>query len=552
VIDRVAVRRFKRLSNLECTLAQVSALVGSNNSGKTSLLQAIHFGVCVANSVHLFSNCEWKDDSLDIELPFRQLLYSPSDHADGLFDGTGQPIEIELGSESGACRIQVEAKNAGVVHVSIQGRSLGDQLQQERLFSMYAPGLAGIARREQLVSAGVLSHAVAAGDANRVFRNVLFKLSQDRAAWALFENSIRQLFPDLEIQVKLGLADKYISVEMREGGDRWLPVESAGNGILQAAQLLSYVALFTPAVLILDEPDSHLHPDNQRRLCRLLVTLAQEREMQVLFATHSRHVLDAAQGDVEFVWVNNGSIAPLKQTEFTPVLLDIGALDKLDFVLSKHPRCVVATEDTDLDLLKSLLQANDFKMEDVEILSYSGCTKVHAAVVLAEWLRISAPGITLVVHIDSDYRTPDEIAQLETELTAPNMKAFVTPGNDIEHSFLSSAHLAAVTGVPAEDIAAKLGASVADTSDKSKAAIVRQRTDRALKKTPGKIDSGAISVAAHNEFDADPSKMCHGKTVLGRMKAELPNELGSNARHLDKSEFIRIAALEAIAHEIWR
>jgi predicted ATP-dependent endonuclease of OLD family len=78
-------------------------------------------------------------------------------------------------------------------------------------------------------------------------------------------------------------------------GAPFLPIDAAGTSILQASQILAYIALFKPQVLILDEPDSHLHPDNQRALCDLICRLASSRGFQAIISTHSRHVLDATK-----------------------------------------------------------------------------------------------------------------------------------------------------------------------------------------------------------------------------------------------------------------
>jgi predicted ATPase len=61
--------------------------------------------------------------------------------------------------------------------------------------------------------------------------------------------------------------------------------------------------------LILDEPDSHLHPDNQRKLVRLIAKLAEEKNFQVLLSTHSRHVLDEATSvGAKVTWFSGGEI----------------------------------------------------------------------------------------------------------------------------------------------------------------------------------------------------------------------------------------------------
>lgn len=52
--------------------------------------------------------------------------------------------------------------------------------------------------------------------------------------------------------------------------DCWSPLELAGTGVLQVIQIFSYLILFRPSALLIDEPDAHLHPDRQEKLIRAI------------------------------------------------------------------------------------------------------------------------------------------------------------------------------------------------------------------------------------------------------------------------------------------
>jgi predicted ATP-dependent endonuclease of OLD family len=49
----VAIHRFKRIEQIEIPLGDVTLLIGANNSGKSSILQAIHFAVSIAQTARL-------------------------------------------------------------------------------------------------------------------------------------------------------------------------------------------------------------------------------------------------------------------------------------------------------------------------------------------------------------------------------------------------------------------------------------------------------------------------------------------------------------------
>src|SRR5206468_75168 len=69
---------------------------------------------------------------------------------------------------------------------------------------------------------------------------------------------------------------------------------SAGSGFLQVINLLSFLFLHTSRVALLDEPDSHMHDDLQRLTFDLLDKLSQKRDIQIVIATHSPTLIDAA------------------------------------------------------------------------------------------------------------------------------------------------------------------------------------------------------------------------------------------------------------------
>jgi predicted ATPase len=196
----------------------------------------------------------------------------------------------------------------------------------EAPYSVFSPGLAGVARTETFVSDGVLLRALARGDANAFVRNILYRLRQ-KDQWAQFEADLSMIFPNVHIDVKFNSTiDQFIDVTITETG-REVPLDLAGTGLLQSVQILAYLHLFSPKLIILDEPDSHLHPNNQRILCSLLSTVSIERGVRVLITTHSRHVLDTLHENAKMLWVQNGTVVEAGIEDQVEILLELGALD---------------------------------------------------------------------------------------------------------------------------------------------------------------------------------------------------------------------------------
>ena len=148
--------------------------------------------------------------------------------------------------------------------VSIKNADVAERLSSlKRPFSVFSPGLAGVAKRENYVSDGVLLRTLARGDANLILRNILLRLKKS-PSWNPFLGDLQKVFPRVAIDVAYEEETaEFIDVYIKPESDR-VPLELAGTGVLQAVQILSYIHRFSPSMVVLDEPDSHLHPNNQR------------------------------------------------------------------------------------------------------------------------------------------------------------------------------------------------------------------------------------------------------------------------------------------------
>ena len=152
-------------------LGPVNVFVGGNNSGKSSLIQGLHFGGGLLQAIALSG--DWKDST---SLNLTQLIYSPAEdlHALGsggkLFQDEGQAISLDFTLSSGeSCGIGVRKGRNRKVLVAIKNKDVAQKLSSlKRPFSVFSPVLARIAKRENYASDGVLLRTLARGDANLV------------------------------------------------------------------------------------------------------------------------------------------------------------------------------------------------------------------------------------------------------------------------------------------------------------------------------------------------------------------------------------------------
>jgi energy-coupling factor transporter ATP-binding protein EcfA2 len=562
MLQSARVQRFKSIADATVPFGRITLLVGPNNAGKSSFLHAIQFAVSVAQSLRIDNVSLWNGDDLSGTLSAQQLVYTPLRDVHALAAGgnlrqdTNQAIEVTLTTDDlGSATIQVRRGKNKNIAVNLQGAALGKRLEaMEQPFSVVAPGLAGIPAFEEYRSPGIVQRAAAKGDANSVFRNVLWLLKQDADAWKEFQARLELIFGGMNIDVSFNSSVDEVISARAISADSDLPVDSCGTGVLQAVQTLAYIGVYKPELLILDEPDSHLHPDNQRRMARLLDHITRTTKLQILISTHSRHFLDefSSLGAVVH-WFSGGTVKS-DNVDRVSVLLGLGALDAGDRLRNGKTPLVVLTEDSLTDNLKKVLQASGLGDAVCDVWSYAGCSNVQSAKVLGNFIREHAPGTRVLVHRDLDYMTDEAAKKYRSELSDAGLDVFLTDGTDIESHFLNVDHIATI----APDIdKTSIEQMLSDATDESREKSVERcinhwlsEAQRARNKGGPEPNAGRISAEANRAYDENPVRFRYGKRVRGVLVAKLQEAVGRNVELSQTSTSLSVIQLSEIAKEL--
>lgn len=630
MLTEIIVKRFKAIHEVSLPLDRINILIGANNSGKSSLLQAMQFAVSVAQTVKVLG-AEWRKDEVKFSFAPAQLIYAPMREIAALAPNRNfteyvhSAIQVEfIETRSVANRQQTQStlltrlrqeieghnrryyieaaptisdveydalcselraledahtepvapalpesiKISSSVRVirgrgqniqcTVSGSDLGRRLQPIREpFSVFVPGLAGIPTFEEQKAAATVRRAAARGDANSVFRNVLWLLKQNKVQWLQFQTDFQRVFPKWNVNVSFNTdQDEHITATVStESGE--LPIDAAGTGVLQAIQILAYINLSKPKLLILDEPDAHLHPNNQRRLADLLVNLSELRDFQILLSTHSRHLVDALRGSARMHWIRGGKRVPDDEYDELGVLMEVGALDRGDLLKGGKIKCVVLTEDDDVEVIELLLSASGFKMDEIDIWSYKGCAKRDAAIALYAFITSHAPATKVIIHRDRDYLSDDEIAAYKAALEkdCKHVAVFVTDGTDAESHFVNSDHIRSVfPKLEKTQVDALIDRATEATSEHSIKTFINVRTDidgSKERKLGRQLDYGGLAFKCQKDYGANPVRYRHGKRVLRKLRQILQEELKLTSSPFVSSANIKVKSLAEIAEEIW-
>jgi len=391
-----------------------------------------------------------------------------------------------------------------------------------RPFSVFVPGLAGIPLAEERRANSIVQTGIAQGDANLFLRNVLYRLEEDAAKKRALQTLMRRLFPGFQVRTQFDEnLNQYIFAEVFLNG-LWTPLELAGTGCLQALQLAAYVILYQPKLLLLDEPDAHLHPGNQKLLIDLLFSLTETADTQIILASHSRHVFDSIVNSPlgSLHWLSDGQLVEDEDAD-AGLLLELGALDRFSALSDDRPKTIVFAEDEKTDKLRKLLNASGWDLESVEFVSFNGVDNFEATRIVIDYFLGLSETNRVLVYRDGDCMTVAERAWATAkyeEGLPERAKIFISCLTDIEHFFCRPEHVAQVLGIETNDAEEILNETLQELQAKLASKITRKRLDlkhKILRTNPNRATTDQVI------GDAVGFEFALGKLLLPRLEDKL-------------------------------
>lgn len=367
------VEHFKRFGDkTRVELGHLSVLVGPNNCGKTSLIQALSLWsqagkmwteemegsgatvktgralnrlniltVPVAQTRHF-----WRD------LKVRSKLRITVGFEHG---GKTVPLTMELTHHQSDELVYCKLVNDTAATREALKAAAG--VDVALLYPM-----SGIASDEAVVLPERVAYLLGRGSTAEVLRNLCLAVMQhDAGEWEEIVAQMERLF-HVRLQEPRTNARGTIDLEYKqEGVNGLLDVSLAGRGFQQFLLLFAYLYRHTHSVLLVDEPDAHLELLRQRQAYVLLRDLAARQGSQVVFVTHSEVVLQEAVADREqdekgaVSLLVGGRATPLGRTqEALNALKHYGAVHQVRAQTTGHVFYVEG--ETDVALLTALAE----------------------------------------------------------------------------------------------------------------------------------------------------------------------------------------------------
>lgn len=126
--------------------------------------------------------------------------------------------------------------------------------------------------------------------------DVFYRIELDDELYKKYIDTIRQIFPDFESFTVVNEDIKSISYKMDDGTRH--RADFLGEGVVSVMCILAYLLDNDDCMLIMDEPELSLHPLAQKRLADVVANFAMTR--QIVISTHSPYL-------VRWEYIKNGA-----------------------------------------------------------------------------------------------------------------------------------------------------------------------------------------------------------------------------------------------------
>lgn len=437
MIRRVTIKRFKRFRDQAFELADSVVLAGPNNSGKTTLLQAISawkLGLDRWIAQRSGSNASRRSG---VPISRADFTAVPVREMNLLWEGrkvTGPKgaaggtrlieiaVEGEADGKSWTCALEFRYANRDQVYVRprVSKDSNHDAIREfppteaRNLSVIHVPPLSGIEREEPRRERGMQDLLIGQGRPGEILRNLLWELSEANAEdWSELSGHVRDLFGITLEKPSYSPVQPFIVCEYAADSARPLDLSNAGSGTLQVLLLLAFLYARPASLILLDEPDAHQHIILQRQVYDLVRKVARDRGGQAIVATHSEVILDATEPNRVLGFIGDAPALLTHKTERNRLRQALKRLTTTDLLLGRDIGAVLYVEgESDERILGEWSRKLDHPARvffDRPFVHWLGGRSLREAREHYFALRAAFPQIHAVCLLDGDNRDePDE------------------------------------------------------------------------------------------------------------------------------------------------
>lgn len=359
MLTKLTIKNFKRFDEVEVVLGKSVVLIGPNNSGKTTALQALalwELGLRrwtekrtgKSTALQRQGVAINRRDLVALPVPVANLLWRDL-HVRNIDRQAGAPktqnIRVDIlvegitDDQAWSCGLEFDYANEESFYCRPLRLEEGKQPERmpipepaTQVRVALLPPMSGLTDREFIKQPGEIGVLIGQGQTAQVLRNLCYRVcwSDDKAGkpsgdWIALTAQLFRLFGVKLLNPKFVAERSEIVMEYEEKSGTRLDISSSGRGLQQTLLILAHLYANPRTVLLLDEPDAHLEVLRQRQTYQLINDLAEEKGSQIVAASHSEVVLtEAANRGTVVAFVGRPHLLNDRGSQVMKALTDLG------------------------------------------------------------------------------------------------------------------------------------------------------------------------------------------------------------------------------------
>lgn len=427
-ITSVQFENFKAFSKYSLSIEDLSILVGPNNNGKSTILDAfrilqaaLRYAVSTKPILIKLPNGESNfgyiipKSSIPVSLRNIQTNYSE------------EPATIRFKFLEGQnLYLLFEDDNRPILYYDTP-RKLPKNLKEfKKEFDIkisVMPTLGPFEIDEDILVPDYVKRWWGSRRSSRIFRNIWYHLPDK---FNNFKDLVEKTWPNMTIckPEKADMFSKQLYMFCEENMIK-REISWVGFGFQVWLQLLTHIVRFEGSdMIIVDEPEIYLHPDLQHKILSILKSY----QSTIILATHSVEIInDADPSDVILIDKNRNNskrITDLKGLQEVANILGSGS--NIHLTRLARGKKILFVEGEDLKILKKLASiigfSELFSSGEITVIPINGFSQ-YERIINANWAfsKVLGQELTLSVLLDRDYRCDEEVKSIE-DIIGQNVK----------------------------------------------------------------------------------------------------------------------------------
>jgi len=348
-ICSISIENFKAFREVEIPLnPNFNVIIGENNIGKSTLFEAIHLWMLGYKSLIQANGKNFYGRNTPRYISFDKLYFLRMTKINDVFHTNTETasitINILLEDRIYALKIKFEKPVSMDFYLRVKYEGEDFQLLSEKLreqglnlfnsiFIYHTRPVFNTIKNEPFYNNAQLMKKISLGKSYDVIRNKILKGDPERKFTRLqeriskvFDNQVKIRFKNKNLQ-----DEEYARITVQIEDTKEVDISLVGSGILQVIDIFSTLEFINRRerclnILLIDEPDSHIHSNLQSSL---IDELRSDLNNQHFIITHNDRLINKAQeGELLFInkaSLDTGRVNPISKDNYNSVTAELSS-----------------------------------------------------------------------------------------------------------------------------------------------------------------------------------------------------------------------------------